>query len=56
MSVAILRCSNKRRFADQATTEAFIKRFVLAGGRRGIPRRKAYKCPHCAWWHITSKF
>jgi hypothetical protein len=38
-------CLRKRRFADAAD----------AAERASATQRRAYRCPHCNGWHLTTK-
>lgn len=49
--------SGKVRFADSLDAERAVAQAILASGS-GNPRRReerAYRCPDCDGWHLTSK-
>lgn len=45
----------KVRFVDEATAEAYIKKLNSGGSRRSVVPVRAYLCPECMVWHITSR-
>jgi len=50
------RCRAKVRFYDELTAKMRAARFAgreARGPGVGFPSR-AYRCPHCHFWHLTS--
>lgn len=41
-------CSSKRRYRDEISA-------MLALSRRNASVFRAYRCPYCAGWHLTSE-
>lgn len=51
-------CRRKRRFPNSARAKAAIrtvKRYGARGAQDKKPHR-AYQCPHCHGWHLTSDY
>lgn len=44
----------KRRFRDDDAAHAELDRIARDANHRHIPVR-AYECPHCRGWHLTSQ-
>jgi hypothetical protein len=44
-------CRGKRKFATSAGARLALKNAKAAGR----PEKRAYKCPVCDYWHLTSK-
>ncbi len=43
----------KHRYADSDTASEALRMIALTEGTHTKPRR-AYPCPHCGGWHLTS--
>lgn len=49
-------CRSKRRFASRGKAEYAVWAIRRTGDRRGDRKpRRAYRCPHCKGWHLTSQ-
>ena len=44
--------SGKERFRDRYTAERRLFRYQM---RRRFPLKRAYPCPYCKGWHLTSQ-
>lgn len=47
-------CNGKRRYRDKADALRTVRGIALDSTREKIPVR-AYECPVCNGWHISSK-
>lgn len=57
MTVTTRRCPDKVRYADRWEAEHALASCELESWR-GHPERRerrAYECPHCGGWHLTSQ-
>lgn len=48
-------CSHKRRFAHRGAALLAIKNIRRYGEDRGKWPTRAYRCPGCKGWHLTSE-
>ena len=46
-------CS-KRKFRDQIAAKLALSRIKTTGEAREKTPRRAYRCPNCRAWHLTS--
>jgi hypothetical protein len=44
-------CLRKKRFMTEITAQAFARNFA---GTCGLTPQRAYRCPHCLGWHLTT--
>jgi hypothetical protein len=47
-------CRNKRRYKDKDLAAKAVKRWQKYSTREKVPCR-AYECPFCFGWHLSSK-
>lgn len=47
-------CNGKRRFHDKQEAVAALHVLMSRSSRTTLPTR-AYSCPRCKGWHLTSK-
>jgi hypothetical protein len=45
-------CFRKKRFFTETSARGFARRFAGTGG---LTPQRAYHCPHCLNWHLTTK-
>ena len=48
------RCGKKVRYHDRLAAVIALSR-IIAQDRDGHDERRAYECPSCNGWHLTSK-
>ena len=50
--------TSKRMFADEASAMKVVEASHRSPNWKNVhgqPARRAYKCEHCGWWHLTHK-
>lgn len=47
-------CGGKRRFRDRQEALRSVRHAAFVSTREKVPTR-AYECPNCNGWHVTSK-
>lgn len=48
-------CERKRRFRDRIAAEMAIQRIATRGVVTDKDPVRAYRCPDCRGWHLTSR-
>ena len=48
------RACTKRRYRDEQAAELALARIADAGDARDKTPQRAYRCPRCRGWHLTS--
>jgi hypothetical protein len=48
-------CKSKRRYRDHAEAVRALHSRSLSESTREVKPRRAYLCPHCKGWHLTSR-
>lgn len=49
-----MRC-RKKRFRDRIAALMALEKIQAWGSDRGTKPIRAYHCPHCGGWHLTSQ-
>jgi hypothetical protein len=49
------RCGEKRRYRDEVAAKLALSRIATFGEQRETMPTRAYPCPICRGWHLTSQ-